>query len=252
MINEISSTLLGLANVWRSADLIFTLMKNLSFCLLLSVGILSSCSFIEGLFSGNESGDEEPSVSPEAAFSMSADEIYKNETVTFSNHSANADRYEWDFGDGTESAEESPEHTYTACGKYTVTLTAYKGEFYDMMTSYVTVTSESIEIKTGTAVQTGKQYYPNGKTVNGTSYKYEFTVRFTFEYYGYMQASKWGFYVGNIYSWINADEDGEKIFESKIYHNSSPYTISYRAAAVRKGGNTDGDVFGESKSLTLR
>ncbi|MER2999000.1 PKD domain-containing protein [Pontibacter populi] len=36
-------------------------------------------------------------------------------------------RWEWDFGDGTTSAEQHPKHNYTKTGTYTVTLTAYSG-----------------------------------------------------------------------------------------------------------------------------
>lgn len=31
--------------------------------------------------------------------------------------------YHWDFGDGTQSNEENPEHVYTKTGRYTVVLT---------------------------------------------------------------------------------------------------------------------------------
>jgi PKD repeat protein len=45
--------------------------------------------------------------------------------ATFTNTSANATTYAWDFGDGVgTSAEESPTYTYTAGGIYTVKLTA--------------------------------------------------------------------------------------------------------------------------------
>lgn len=43
-------------------------------------------------------------------------------TVTFTNKSTNATSYEWDFGDGTSSTEESPVHTYPGKGKYVPTL----------------------------------------------------------------------------------------------------------------------------------
>src|SRR3982750_3923930 len=45
-------------------------------------------------------------------------------TVSFSNESKGAVSYEWDFGDGTTSTEESPTHTYPGKGKYVPTLYA--------------------------------------------------------------------------------------------------------------------------------
>jgi PKD repeat protein len=42
----------------------------------------------------------------------------------FSNISINADTYIWDFGDGSMSTEENPEHTYVEAGTYTVILSA--------------------------------------------------------------------------------------------------------------------------------
>lgn len=45
-------------------------------------------------------------------------------TVTFTNLSKGATTYEWDFGDGTTSTDESPVHTYPGKGKYVPTLYA--------------------------------------------------------------------------------------------------------------------------------
>ena len=42
--------------------------------------------------------------------------------VTFTNTSQNGDTYYWQFGDGTNSTEKSPVHTYSAPGKYNVVL----------------------------------------------------------------------------------------------------------------------------------
>lgn len=50
--------------------------------------------------------------------------IIENE-VNFDNSSENADTYLWNFGDGTNSTEMTPTHTYAATGTYTVTLTAF-------------------------------------------------------------------------------------------------------------------------------
>jgi PKD repeat protein len=55
-----------------------------------------------------------------AAFSTSTDGL----TVTFINSSINATSYLWDFGDGSTSTEENPQHTYAADGTYSVSLTA--------------------------------------------------------------------------------------------------------------------------------
>lgn len=61
---------------------------------------------------------------PEAAFSAEPTTITAGEEVTFTNESENADSYEWDFGDGNDSADASPTHTYEEAGTYTVSLTA--------------------------------------------------------------------------------------------------------------------------------
>src|SRR5664279_973865 len=45
-------------------------------------------------------------------------------TATFKNQSEDVVKYEWDFGDGTTSNEESPVHTYPGKGKYVPTLYA--------------------------------------------------------------------------------------------------------------------------------
>jgi cyclophilin family peptidyl-prolyl cis-trans isomerase len=46
--------------------------------------------------------------------------------VQFTNKSQNADRYEWVFGDGQTSAEESPKHVYQTFGEMTVVLRAFQ------------------------------------------------------------------------------------------------------------------------------
>ncbi len=73
--------------------------------------ILWGCTEVESLL---------PTVT--AGFTFTLNE--ETGTVTFINTSEDADKYEWDFGDGTESTEINPVKTYTATGTYSVTLKA--------------------------------------------------------------------------------------------------------------------------------
>jgi PKD repeat protein len=63
-------------------------------------------------------------------------------TVTFTNHSSEADDYLWDFGDGETSTDFEPTHVYSQAGVYTVTLQASGPDGTDSLVrpSYLTVT----------------------------------------------------------------------------------------------------------------
>ncbi len=66
----------------------------------------------------------EGAVPPSAGFDViQSDENFLE--YTFFNSSKEAVSYEWDFGDGNTSMEESPTHVYATAAEYTVTLTAY-------------------------------------------------------------------------------------------------------------------------------
>ncbi|MCL2912786.1 PKD domain-containing protein [Shewanella corallii] len=71
-------------------------------------------------FKSDPSGGNQP---PVADFSSSVNGM----TVTFTDASSDADGsvdlYSWDFGDGNQSAQASPVHTYAATGSYNVSLT---------------------------------------------------------------------------------------------------------------------------------
>lgn len=62
-------------------------------------------------------------VPPSAGFDAAQSETNFLE-YTFTNSSVNAATYEWDFGDGNTSTEESPTHVYAVAAEYVVTLTA--------------------------------------------------------------------------------------------------------------------------------
>ena len=70
---------------------------------------------------------------PVASFIYSPDRPIVNETVTFNASSSTADggtivSYFWDFGDENNATDMIVEHTYTATGDYTVTLTVTDSE----------------------------------------------------------------------------------------------------------------------------
>ena len=59
--------------------------------------------------------------------------------VDFTNTSRPADRYEWDFGDGTSSDTLQMVHQYQSSGNYLVTLKAIKGNKESVSQKYVAV-----------------------------------------------------------------------------------------------------------------
>ena len=65
---------------------------------------------------------------PIANFSYSPEDAKVPARIQFSNESKKAETYEWDFGDGKTSVEESPQHRYLSSGEYTIILKARKGE----------------------------------------------------------------------------------------------------------------------------
>jgi PKD repeat protein len=75
------------------------------------------------MVSCKEDEDEVPVKNPVASFqyAVSTDNFLQ---VTFTNFSQNATVYSWDFGDGQNSTEANPVHTYATAGNYKVILTA--------------------------------------------------------------------------------------------------------------------------------
>lgn len=63
---------------------------------------------------------------PISKFTFSEEKRIAPIAVQFENQSQRAESYEWDFGDGNTSTEESPSHRYTGSGNYLVRLRAIK------------------------------------------------------------------------------------------------------------------------------
>ena len=59
----------------------------------------------------------------EASFTSFASDAPRQQTMNFrANTEGNANRFDWDYGDGNRGSGASPDHTYAASGTYTVTL----------------------------------------------------------------------------------------------------------------------------------
>lgn len=90
-----------------------------SIFMLLSI-FLASCDFGYELPEANSIPDETP---PSASFDFKPNDADYLQ-IDFTNLSASATDYSWDFGDGSTSTDSDPSHTYEAIGTYTVSLMA--------------------------------------------------------------------------------------------------------------------------------
>lgn len=87
---------------------------------------------------------EPPPPPLEAGFIAAAGPPGSEQTISFNNITiGEADRFVWDFGDGTSAVSENPSHTYAAPGRYSVTITAFGPDGSDSATHPVQVRANS-------------------------------------------------------------------------------------------------------------
>jgi len=86
------------------------------------------------------------SVLPVANFSSNVTYGYAPLTVKFIDLSENATEWNWDFGDGDNSTEQDPVHTFSAVGNYTVNLTANNANGTDSKSATITVSEKPVSI----------------------------------------------------------------------------------------------------------
>ena len=88
-------------------------------------------------------------------------------SYVFSNRSANASRYEWDFGDGSRSTDANPVHTYASPGILSVVLKSFRTNGCQTANAQV--------IAVGTGSRNGLMVFPNPVAAGGNQ-----TVRLAF------------------------------------------------------------------------
>ncbi|HET6559642.1 MAG TPA: PKD domain-containing protein [Prolixibacteraceae bacterium] len=84
---------------------------------------------------------------PNACFEVSSTTDMKvGKPIQFSNCSVNANKYTWDFGDGTNSTEASPDHVYKNSGNFKVKLEALNNEVIDIIYKTIQIKEEQIVV----------------------------------------------------------------------------------------------------------
>src|SRR5947207_3305399 len=131
-------------------------------------------------------------------------------TVTFKNESTGAVSYEWDFGDGTTSTEESPVHTYPGKGKYVPTLyaTSASGVKAEASTVLHISKTSAIKLDDNTLSDWDTVTYnvvPAGaNSGNFIKAKYDYDANYVYVYFEQNTTKA----AGNIYDlYIDADND---------------------------------------------
>lgn len=117
---------------------------------------------------------------PYADFSVSANAVEPYDEIYFYNHSADANQYLWDFGDGYISNEFSPAHFYDSEGTYTVSLTVrYNSGGSDVTYMDIDVYYTSLEV---TVAEWNRNYSLNNRVPNA-----EVTIYATYDDWYYLK-----------------------------------------------------------------
>jgi PKD repeat protein len=109
----------------------------------------ASVSYPNGGTDGNTANDSKTKTISVNALTVTADFAADNTmfcnfpaTVNFTNFSANATSYNWNFGDGTNSSDSDPVHIFDSLGVYSISLISDAGECgsaSDQELAYITV-----------------------------------------------------------------------------------------------------------------
>lgn len=126
---------------------------------------------------------EQRFLAPKASFKGFPKEGKPNVQVSFHDFSeGDIVRYLWDFGDGTQSTERNPIHTYLAEGIYTVKvsiITSSGGQGLAEKLNYIKVSDDNLEAffyvlpqSTGVSIKTAQERTDSGTPTSPTKYRF--------------------------------------------------------------------------------
>jgi len=111
----------------------------------------TACLMMMGLLFITSCGDDEDPMMQTGDAPISSFQFEIDDTdflkVTFSNFSQDGDSFSWDFGDGNNSTDKDPVHTYDGGGDYTVSLTATNTAGSHTSMKDISITDPNDEIK---------------------------------------------------------------------------------------------------------
>ena len=108
-------------------------------------------------------------VLPVANFSTNVTSGYAPLSVQFNDSSENAIGWNWDFGDGVNSTEQNPTHTFSAAGNYTVNLTASNGNDTNSTFAIITVSEQPVLPVANFSTNVSEGYVPLSVQFNDSS-----------------------------------------------------------------------------------
>jgi len=183
---------------------------------------LPGSSYVDYLPLVYPSNSPEP-VPPVADFGSDVSSGNAPLTVTFTDKSTgNPTAWNWDFGDGTDSTDKNPVHTYTSAGTYTVTLTVSNADGAASKEGTITV------------LQPAEPVVPVADfTSDVASGNAPLEVSFTDKSTGSPTAWSWDFGDGS------ASTDQNPIH---IYSSAGAYTVTLTASNANGGTSKTGSI----------
>jgi len=126
-----TDNLAGGSTIWGASNTGFANVRTDMLQIRSSDNLVIAATHGRGLFS------TDVFTSAEALFGSDKQITYVGKSIQFSDASYKATSWQWDFGDGNNSALQNPTHSYSTAGKFTVTLTINGGADTEVKTDYV-------------------------------------------------------------------------------------------------------------------